>query len=120
MERGQNRGDDFGLGDERYDAEAPATRTSQSVDVVDTLEQGGPIDARVVHDSGLGRLEDCGLPSCIEGRAHHRAATRHRHQPHRHQPVTVVWSPSEALQDDPSLPNRLAFSPRGYRLPAFF
>jgi hypothetical protein len=64
MKRGQNRDDDFGLGDQRNDAEAPATRTSQSVDVVDALEQRTPIDARLVRDSDLGRREDCGLPSC--------------------------------------------------------
>jgi len=66
MERGQNRGDDFGRRDERYDAETPATRTSQSVDVVDALEQGGPIDARVARDGDFGRRGDCDLPSCTE------------------------------------------------------
>ena len=65
MERCQNRGDDFGLGDERYDAEAPATRTRQGIDVVDALEQGGPIDARM-RGGDLGGREDCGPAPCTE------------------------------------------------------
>jgi hypothetical protein len=64
MERGQHRDDDFGLGDERYDAQASATGTRQGVDVVDALEQRSPIYARVVRDGELGGREDCGLPSC--------------------------------------------------------
>jgi len=51
VERGQNRDDDFGVGDERDDAEASATRTSQSIDVVDALEQsaraGGQREGRL-------------------------------------------------------------------------
>jgi len=41
MERGQDRGDDLGLGDQGYDPEAP-TAAPQGVDVVDALEEGCP------------------------------------------------------------------------------
>jgi hypothetical protein len=47
VERAQDRDDDFRLGDERYDAEAPAEGTTQSVHIVDALEQRRPGDARV-------------------------------------------------------------------------
>jgi hypothetical protein len=63
VERVQDRDDDFRLGDQRYDAEAPAAGTSQSVHIVDALEQRRPVDARVTRDGALGSPRDCGLAS---------------------------------------------------------
>ena len=45
MKRGEDGYGDFGLGDEGDDAEAAAAGASQGVEVVDALEEGGPVDA---------------------------------------------------------------------------